>query len=122
MTGRQKKAGSGIGFWHMVRDVLVASMNKGQAPLFLSFGVIFLMVWRMPPEDVSKLVFRLVGRFEQWHIWGWVLSGIMLVGWITHVKVQRQIIVGEMRRMGSARTALQRDKLGKLIKSSNDEG
>lgn len=110
----------GVTWAQAVRDILIASMNKGQAPLFLCFAVVGLMLWRMPPEDVSRLVFETIGRFEHRCLWGWIVAFLMFLGWISHVKIQRQIIVQEMRRLGGERTDRQKEKLGDRVKSSDE--
>jgi uncharacterized membrane protein len=47
-----------------VRDIVVASINKGQLLVFLC-GIIFLaIVLRMPEKDVGRLAFEIVRRFK----------------------------------------------------------
>jgi len=91
----------------MVEKVLIASMSKGQAPLFVVAGVIALMIWKMPGPDVSKLVFRLVDAFETGYLVGYGLFVFALVGWFLHAKHQRQTIVSEMNRITEERNRLQ---------------
>ena len=102
-----KAKGSSQNFWGMVEKVLIASMNKGQAPLFVVAGVIALMIWKMPGEDVSKLVFRLVDAFETGYFVGYGLFVVVTAGWFVHAKYQRQSIVREMRRITDERNRLQ---------------
>jgi hypothetical protein len=91
----------------MIEKVLIASMSKGQAPLFVVAGLAALMIWKMPPEDVSSLVFRLVGAVEHGYVVGYMLAAASTFGWFLHAKFQRKIIRDEMQRMSELRTQLQ---------------
>jgi hypothetical protein len=107
-----------FGYAQMLRDVLVASINKGQFLLALVGLVGVIMVIKMPPADVSKLVFRLVESFENGKILGYVLALVFAVGWFWHARWQRRLITNEMHRIGQVRTELQSKALGKKLKSS----
>ena len=68
------KGGAKVGFWEFLRDVLIASMNKGQFPAALIAMVVLSAIWRMPPADVSKLMFRFLDVAEEEHLVGtWCL-------------------------------------------------
>lgn len=106
-----------IGFWHMVRDVLIASLNKGQFLVALLGMMIMLMIVKMPAADVSRLMFEVVGKLESGYLAGYLLSIILGGGWFAHAKFQRRIIQNELNRIAEQRTELQRKQLGK-VKSS----
>lgn len=114
-----KRPTENVTFWQMVRDVLIASMNKGQFP-FAAFAVIIItMIIKMPSEDVSKFAFKLASIFELHQIMGYILAGVLLIGWFIHSKFQRRIITVEMARIANQRDKLQADKLGEnLVESS----
>jgi hypothetical protein len=118
----RKKAGSNggpkVGFWQFLRDVLIASMNKGQFPAALIAMVVLSMIWRMPPEDVSKLMFRLLDVSEQKRLLGYSVSLVLLFGWSFHARYQRKLITQEIQRISKERNQLQARELGKKIKSS----
>jgi hypothetical protein len=97
------------------RDVLIASMNKGQFPAALIAMFILSMIWRMPPADVSKLVFRLLDLAEERCLVGYVASVLFLFGWFFHARYQRRLITREISR---ERNQLQARELGKKLKSS----
>ena len=114
----RSKNGPKIGFFESVRDVLIASMNKGQFPAALLAMVVLSMIWRMPPTDVSKLVFRLLDVAEEKKLLGYFVSVFSLLGWFFHAKYQRKLITFEMQRVSSERNQLQAKELGKKLKSS----
>lgn len=102
----------------MARDVLVASMNKGQFPLAM-VGIIFMvMVLKMPSEDVSKLVFRIFDGISDGSVVGYVMSAALLMGWVLHSKWQRRIVAAEIERMGREKSQLQEKLLDKSLTSS----
>jgi hypothetical protein len=102
----------------MLRDVLVASMNKGQLPPVLLTLVILSLIWRMPSGDVSKMVFELVDGARSGWLVGYAAATVSMLGWYFHARYQRRVITGEMRRIANERSALQSKSLGKKLKSS----
>src|SRR5258707_6633164 len=102
----------------MLRDVLVASMNKGQFPSVLLTLIILSLIWRMPSADVGKLVFELVDGARSGWLFGYAAAGVSILGWYFHARYQRRLITGEMRRIANERSALQSQTLGKKLKSS----
>jgi hypothetical protein len=107
-----------IGFWHMVRDVLIASMNKGQFPLALFGMILVVLIWSMPPADVSLLVFQVIDDLKRGYLFGYALAAGTASGWFVHAKFQRRVITEEMRRIGNERSSLQKRELGAKVKSS----
>lgn len=117
---KYQRKNENIGFWTMVRDVVIASMNKGQLPLFLVAIIFSFMIYKMPGEDVSKLVFMTFEKIADYSILGYLLAGGAITAWLIHVKLQRKIIAREMKRIGLEKSKLQEAMLGKRIKSSED--
>lgn len=98
---------------------MVASINKGQFPFAILGLLLLASIIKMPAEDVSRLVFRLVDGMERDSLLGYLLSVLLLVGWYTHARYQRRIIAGEIERMAAERNMLQSKSLGRQrIKSS----
>lgn len=110
-----------IGFWHMLRDVLVASLNKGQFPLACLFVVVLVFVIRMPPTDLSKLAWRLLDDLESAKLLGYALFVITLVGAFIHARFLRKMASGEMGRVAQERNKLQERALGQPLKSSDEK-
>jgi len=112
------KGGPRVGFWELLRDVLIASMNKGQFPVALIAMVMLSMIWRMPPADISKLMLRLLDVAEEERLGGYIASVTFLLGWFFHARYQRRLITREMQRVSSERNQLQTRELGKRVRSS----
>ena len=107
-----------IGFFRMLRDVLVAQINKGQFPLLIMGVVSSEIVWKLPPGDVSKLVFRLLDAAELERWGGYGLSLIITFAWFFHSRYQRRVMTGEVARASDQKTRVQEQVLGGRIKSS----
>jgi hypothetical protein len=116
---KKEKPKSDIGFNQMLRDVLIASMNKGQFPLALGALIFVILILKMPQKDVSTLVFRLLDGAEARELLGWVSMVIMVVVWYLHTRSLRRWCAAELDRISNERNSLQRKSLGNgLIKSS----
>lgn len=108
----------GIGFFHMLRDVLVASINKGQFPWAILAMIVISIIWKMPPQDVSEFAFRVLDSLERRVILGYAIACVLAVGWFLHSRYQRRIITGELNRVSTQRNQLQEQTLGNRIRSS----
>lgn len=109
---------NGITWPQMFRDVLIASMNKGQLPLIIVLFVVILTVWKMPSEDVSKLVFFTVDQLINGMLFGYFLFSATLIGWFFHARWQRKRLTSEIERVSMERTKIQEQNLGNQVKSS----
>ena len=109
-----------VGAFQMMRDVLIASINKGQFPVaFLGF-IIMVVILKMPGQDVSTLVFRLLDASERKWAIGYVTAVLLALCWYFHASYQRKFFTREMQRLSRERTALQERMLGKQIRSSEE--
>jgi len=102
------------------RDVLIASMNRGQLPILGIIGIVFLVVWKMPNEEASRLAFDLVEKLSNLEMWAYILLVITLVGWYLHARLMRKEFSNEYRRIGREKSELQR-KLAGIKYQSSDE-
>ena len=100
------------------RDVLIASMNKGQFPMAIMTLIVLAFLYKMPGEDVSKLVFQIADGFMSGRLIGWAIGVATSVGWLIHSRWQRRIIHKEMEEISEERSELQRRLLGGNIASS----
>ena len=108
-----------IGFWTMVRDVLIASMNKGQFPLAMVGMIVLTIIFKMPAEDVSRLAFQIITDLKAGYLLGYVLSIGSVSGWFIHARWQRRSITVEIDRLSGDRTRTQKQQLGTgKVKSS----
>lgn len=110
-----------VGLFQMLRDVLIASINKGQFPIALLAIIAVVMLMRMPPEDIGKLVLRLLDAAERRWVVGYALCAVTALGWFFHARFQRRVIDGEVARVCDERTRLQQQALGNIVKSSEDK-
>ena len=115
MAKPQERNHPGVTVAQAVRDVLIASLNKGQFPVALLTLVILSLIWKMPSEDVSTLVFMMFTRLEYW---GYPLSVLAFGGWFFHARRQRRLIVAELERISHERDKVQEKTLGNRVKSS----
>jgi len=56
----------------MVRDVLVASLNKGQFPVAIIAAIVVVALWKMPGEEVARLAFEILNRLVDLSVLGWL--------------------------------------------------
>ena len=116
--GRSQGFAAKVGYAEMLRDVLVASIEKGQFPVALSGFLLIVMFWRMPSEDVTKLLFHVFDLLERGQLLGYVLAMCVALGWFSHARFQRSAIADEMQRISEQRTSLQAQVLGHRVRSS----
>jgi len=88
--GRQQK----VGLSQMLRDVFVASIEKGQFVPPIVGGLSALVILKMPGKDVSRLVFRLIESIESARTLGYVFAVVLATGWFWHARWQRRVING----------------------------
>ena len=99
-TGKAgSKEGAKVGLFEFLRDVLIASMDKGQFPAALIAIIALSTIWRMPPADIGKLVFRLLDVAQEAGLMGYVASVLCLFSWFRHARYQRRLITREAREL-----------------------
>jgi hypothetical protein len=91
----------------MLRDVMIALINKGQLLVAFGCGLAALLICRMPPQDISRLVFRLLDGIEQRWLIGDIVSVVALGGWFLQSRRQRRVIAAELERLGAERDKVQ---------------
>lgn len=102
----------------LIRDVLVAGMNKGQLPQATAALVFVFIAWRMPPNDVTELVTKFLNRLADWSVTGWVLAAITLMVFGLLNKGLRSRHAQEVTRLSDERNHYQRIVLGDKLGSS----
>lgn len=106
-------------FWGMLRDVMIASLNKGQFPLAVLGLIVVILIAKMPSEDASKLIFELLELVRKFQILGWLISVFSLIGWFYNTKHLRKIHSVEMSRVSMEKKELQQKLLDKKLQTSN---
>jgi hypothetical protein len=102
----------------MTRDVLIASMSKGQFPIAIVGIVIIIIVARMPQDEVGKLASNLLAKIESRYWAGFAFWLLTAIGWFYHARWQRKRIDREMKRISEERTQLQAKLINKKLESS----
>lgn len=116
---RESSVKKRMNLWQFLRDVLVASINKGQFPLAVVALIVCLLILKMPPDDVSKLVFQIFDNIKNFKLAGYLWGIIATIGWFIHIRIQRNVLNNEIMRVSDEKTTLQKMGIGeKNIKSS----
>lgn len=118
MAKKQKQIPQEIGPWYMVRDVLIASINKGQFLLGICGISLIIILLRLPEEGLSKLI---VGLFNGNSYICLIIIALLIIGWFFHIKSQNRISKAEIERVAKVRNQLQSENLGNKIESSREE-
>ena len=90
-----------------VRDMTIASINKGQLPLFGLLFIVSIMILKMPSEDVSDLVFSIFSALKAGEYVAYILLVLSLSGWYAHAKFMRKAFSAEAERIGNEKSNLQ---------------
>lgn len=102
----------------MLRDVLVASLNKGQFLLALVGLIIIIIVARLPPEDLHAVIISVVDKLNAGDLLGWILFVCVSVAWAILSHRTRRIHENEIKRIGKEKSDLQKSLLGSGATSS----
>lgn len=102
-----------------VRDIFIASINRGQLPILFVGAIIALIIWKMPEEDVSKFAFEFLDLLKNNEMWAYVLLVVVLIGWFIHAKLMRNSVNSEFERIGREKSALQGKVAGTNFRSSD---
>jgi len=109
-----------VNFFSMVRDIAVASINKGQFPVAIVGTCFIIMLFRMPAERLFDVLTEMLHLLGEYHILGWVLTVILTIGWFISSRRQRKHFHSEMDRLTEERNHWQTKQLGGgKVQSSN---
>lgn len=64
-----------------VRDVLNTAMNRGQLPLLFILLCCFLVLYRLPEDQLSALVFKIIQGLIDGYLVGYVALIIVVMIW-----------------------------------------
>ena len=93
--------------WAAGRDVLLASLARGQFLVALAALVVITVILKMPSEDVSKLAIKFLDLLGDTYIWGYCSSVILGISWILHSRYQRKFYCKEIDRVVKEKGELQ---------------
>jgi hypothetical protein len=107
-----------VTMWHFLRDVFVASINKGQFPMAILGLIIVIYMVRVSPEQLAEFGKSILASLQAGNLWGYLLFILTLGGWYTHTKSLRRKHFYELGRIAGEKTGLQKRELGNKVKSS----
>ena len=110
MAAKNNQENRSTNVWGMIADIAVAAINRGQFLPLCLFALVAFIVWKMPTEDVSNLVFRLFDVADS-AILGYFLFVLSCLGWFYHARLQRRIFESEIDRIGREKSILQQENL-----------
>lgn len=117
---RGKRPKNGTMSWpQALRDMVVSAINRGQLPLLGFFMLLLMLVFKMPAEDVSRLVFELLQALRHGEFVAYILLVITAGGWFAHARKMRQLFSAEAERIGREKSKLQEQLAGIKFGSSD---
>ncbi|MDE3983536.1 hypothetical protein NUS48_12090, partial [Glaesserella parasuis] len=100
-----------------VRDVLNTAMNRGQLPLLFILLCCFLVLYRLPEEQLSLLVFKIMQGLKDGYLVGYALVVVILVIWYWDSRRIRR----KYAELSTQYTKLQQKTYQKQTKSKKQE-
>ncbi|MDE3973521.1 hypothetical protein NUQ37_11635 [Glaesserella parasuis] len=100
-----------------VRDVLNTAMNRGQLPLLFILLCCFLVLYRLPEEQLSLLVFKIMQGLKDSYLVGYALVVVILVIWYWDSRRIRR----KCAELSTQYTKLQQKTYQKQTKSKKQE-
>ena len=122
MAGKSNSSSKGVSWAEAARDVLIASMNKGQLPVLAVSACVFLMIFRMPSGDVSTLANEIVARLVDWTLVGWGMTLVIAFCWWFQAKQARTEYTAELARIGEQKSRAQDVAAGQKFPGSRGSG
>ena len=92
------RAGTRVGLFEFLRDVLIASLDKGQFPGALICCIFLSLIWRLRPVDIVLLAGKLIHAAQNTCFIGYSFAIFSLVACFLHVRWQRRWIVENIQR------------------------
>ena len=89
------------------RDIVVASINKGQLPILGLFGIILLLIYKLDPKDIMIVIRALGVKLSHGEMLSYLLLTIVILGWYFHARYTRKYHSEEYKRIGREKSDLQ---------------
>lgn len=110
-----------MNFWYMMNNVLLASLNRGQFIAAAVFFIVLVAIVKMPSEDVAKLAMSVKQDIRDGYLVGYIWALFSTVAWYLQVRIQRKMMINELKRMSRERDIAQEKLIGKEhVQSSED--
>ncbi|WP_156529904.1 hypothetical protein [Klebsiella oxytoca] len=120
--GKSSGSNGKVTWAQAVRDMVNRSMSTGQLLPFGIFVLLAIVFWRMPAEDLRETMHEIISGFIEGHLWGWGVSLILLVVWVSHAKRMRKEFSEEADRIGKEKTGLQQRRTSQKLGTSQRSG
>ncbi len=118
-AARSKPSKGSVSWAQATRDMVVTSMNRGQFPILGTIVIVGLLIFRMPEQDISTLVFGIIESLSDGELWAYVAEFFTLGAWFTHTKLMRKMFSEEAERIGREKSKMQSRAAGVPFKSSD---
>lgn len=110
-NNRSRNADVKYNFWAAVRDITMRAIDKGQLPILAIVAIILMIIYKMPGEDISKLMFEVASIAHAGVILSYVANVVLIVICVWSCKNLRRVSSAEVKRIGNERTKLQKKLL-----------
>jgi len=105
--------------WPQVaNNFLLRLTSTGQLPLLAVIGLLFLMVYKTPQQDIGQVWGVLEAMLDRRSALGYSLAVISGAGWLIHARRQRRNSERELDRVSRERTQAQQAHFKKPLESS----
>lgn len=101
-----------VTFWQFLRDVFVASINKGQFPVAILGTLLIIYCIRVTPDILAELGRGIINSLLAGYFVGYAISVLAIGGWYFHAKSLRRKHYDELGRIADEKTELQKKQLG----------
>ena len=105
--------------WGALRDVLIASLNKGQLPLMLIGLILLVFAFRLPSDNLLNFLNGIIATLVERCTIGWWVSFGMFILLFLLTRWQRRIHTREVERISKEKKELQEILIGRNLPSSN---
>lgn len=75
-----------VGMAQAIRDVFIASINKGQFPFAIVGAIVLVLVLRLPSEEIVPLLRWMVETLGAMYYLGYALFIVTVFGWYFHAQ------------------------------------
>lgn len=86
-------------FWGMMRDVLVASLNKGQFLIGMVGFILIIALLKMPSAEVPKLFYATIDLFKASYMYGWITTTLVVPGSVWYASRARKLHNKQIERL-----------------------
>lgn len=118
MPKDQRNRKPNVSWAQAVRDIVIASMNKGQLPILCGMFSVMIILWRLPPDKLFVVSMKVIELLLKGELWSYILLFLVCVGWFIHAKNMRRNFTFETNRITEEKSKLQNELVTADFKSS----